>query len=57
MTESMDAGKRLNDAYEREDYVQVKDSNKCWVRIMSVGGLTLVATWVRDDLIEKEQDK
>jgi hypothetical protein len=53
----MDAGVRLNDAYKKQDFVELKDSNKTWVRIMSVGGLTLVATWVRDDLIEKEQGK
>jgi hypothetical protein len=55
MNGSMDAGVRLNDVYEKQDFVKVKDSNKTWVRIMSVGGLTLVATWVRDDLIEKEK--
>ena len=47
----------LADAYEKGDFVGVKNSLRTWIRLQSVGGLTLVATWVRDDLIEENQYK
>jgi hypothetical protein len=42
----------LGEAYEKEDFVRVKGSAQTWLRIVSVGGLTLVATWVADKNIE-----
>jgi hypothetical protein len=48
--------KLVDELHGKQDFVVVKGSKKSWTRLKSVGGLTLVATWVRDDLVEKEQD-
>ena len=52
MSENIGDHGALSEAYEKEDFVRVNGSDKTWLRIMSVGGLTLVATWVSDEVVE-----
>lgn len=52
MSENIGDHGALGEAYEKEDFVRVNGSDKTWLRIMSVGGLTLVATWVSDEVVE-----
>lgn len=51
MDEQTDTPNLLADAYERADFVSVKGQRGPWLRITEAGGLTLVARWVRNDLI------
>lgn len=42
----------LHHIYKDAEWVTVKNQTGAWIRIAEVGGLSLVAKWIRNDLLD-----
>jgi hypothetical protein len=47
---------RIEELYKDAEFVKIKGSNKVWLALQEAGGLTLLATWMRNDVIEGPTD-
>lgn len=47
---------RIEELYRDAEFVKVKGSDRVWIALQEVGGLTLLATWMRNDVIEGPTD-
>jgi hypothetical protein len=50
----LNKSEELSGIYKDAEWIVVKNQSGAWLRIADVGGLSLVAKWIRNDLIQSK---